>query len=897
MLRRRLTDRLGQAVDTKLTLLSAPAGFGKTTLLAEWIAGSPSLRESTAWLSLDGRDSDPATFWTYVISALQTVLPDVGLHALSVLRDSPTPSTEEMLASLINDLSAADRDVVLILDDLHLLEGHEIDVGMAFFLEHLPPRSHVIIATRADPGLRLSRFRARGELVEIRAADLRFTTEEAGSYLHGTMGLGLSDADVVALEGRTEGWIAALQLAGLSMQGRADVEGFIAGFAGDDRYIVDYLAEEVLQRQTAEVRAFLLDTSVLARLTGELCDAVTLTRGGTAMLEALDRANLFLVPLDDHRSWYRYHHLFGDVLRARRLAEDPGRVPELHRRASDWHEQAGDRAEAIRHAIAGSDLSRAADLVELAIRDTGRYRQEALLRGWLSMLPDEHVRIRPVLSDGVAGNLLAWGETDGVESRLLDAERGVSLAAGGLPAGPGSDPTVVIADEAAFRKLPASIAIHRAGQAQLLGDVAGTIAHAGRALELTDDDDVIGRAAASALLGLGHWSSADLETASPLYRWALERFERQGFLADSLGLRIHLADMDLARGRLGEALDTYQDGLRVALRSGPATLRGAADMHVGISEVLTERNDLVGAADHLERAMDLGEANGLPQHPYRWRVVAARLRQAAGDLAAAEALLKEAERRYVTDFTPPVRPVVAVRARLLVRQGRLPEAWAWARAQELSVRDELTYVREFEHVTLARLMLAQAVRDRSDDTATEVVDFLERLVRAAEQGGRTGSVIDALVVQALAHVEAGDRAAGVAAIARALVLAEPGGYVRIFVEEGSRMASLSKLAVRQSGGAARAEWLKGAFASHESGPTAQPLIEPLTARELEILRLLRSDLDGPAIARELTLSVATVRTHTNNVYAKLGVNSRRAAVRRATESGLFSPSREGPPAG
>ena len=894
--RRRLSDRLGNGAETKLTLVSAPAGFGKTTLLAEWIARSPIAQRSTAWLSLDQGDSEPASFWTYLITALQTVTPGVGSGALGLLRESQPASIEAILASLLNEISAAGQDLVLVLDDYHLVEGHEIQVGMEFLLEHLPARMHVVIATRADPGLRLSRLRARGELVEIRAADLRFNRDEAASFMNEVMGLHLSATDVAALETRTEGWIAALQLAGLSMQGRDDVGSFIAGFAGDDRYIVDYLVEEVLQRQPAEVRAFLLDTSVLARLSGALCDAVTAGSGGSATLEALDRGNLFLVPLDDRRQWYRYHHLFGDVLHARLLAEDPGRVPELHRRASDWHERAGDRPAAIRHALAAQDFARAADLVELAIPETGRGRQEATLRRWLELLPDELIRARPVLSDGYAGNILVRGETEGVEARLVDAERWLAVAAAGPPAAGDAAPAMVVADEAAFRKLPASIAIHRAGQAQLLGDVAGTIAHARRALDLIGDDDHIGRASASALLGLAHWSNADLKAASDMYAGSLAQFERFGFLADSLGLRIALADMQIARGRLHEALRTYEQGLDVAVRPGVAVLRGAADMHVGMSEVLLERNDLAGAAEHLQRARDLGEENGLPQHPYRWRIAAARIRQAERDLDVANELLKEAERRYITDFSPPVRPVTAVRARLLIVQGNLPEAWAWAREQGLSAQDELTYVREFEHVTLARLMLAQATRDRANGILTGVLDFLDRLLAEAEGGGRTGSVIDALVVKALAHQAMGDRRVAVPALTRAIALAEPEGYVRIFADEGAPMAGLLKLAARQPdapGGVGRL--LAAVVTAKATSPADQALIEPLSERELEVLRLLQSDLDGPDIARELTVSLATVRTHTRNVYAKLGVNSRRAAVRRGVELGLFSRSPHGPP--
>src|SRR5215211_4399452 len=364
--RPRLSERLSRGTESALTLVSAPAGFGKTTLLAEWLAAAPADERSAAWLSLDQRDNDPALFWTYLIAALQTAAHGVGAGALSLLQ-SPQPPIEAVLATLLNDLHAISDDVVLVLDDYHVIDARDVQDGMAFLLGHLPPQIHLVIASRADPALPLARLRARRELVEIRAADLRFTPEEAATYLNGVMGLELTARDVAALEGRTEGWIAALQLAALSMQGRDDIAGFIAGFAGEDRYIVDYLVEEVLQRQPDDVRSFLLQTSVLGRLNGSLCDVVTGRDGGRAMLEALDRGNLFLVPLDDRRRWYRYHHLFADVLQAHLLDEQPDVAPSLHRRASVWHAENGDRSEAVDHALAGGDFERAADLIEPAI--------------------------------------------------------------------------------------------------------------------------------------------------------------------------------------------------------------------------------------------------------------------------------------------------------------------------------------------------------------------------------------------------------------------------------------------------------------------------------------------------------------------------------------------------
>ena len=416
--RPRLSERLDRGAALKLLLVSAPAGFGKTTLLAEWLAAGPAAGGGgrlAAWLSLDRADNDPASFWAYVVAALRTVAAGVGEGALALLRAPRPPPVEVVLTGVLNDLGAVAADIVLVLDDYHVIDAPEVQDGMAFLLDHLPPGLHVVIAGRADPVLPLARLRARGELAEIRAAELRFTAEEAAAYLNEMMGLRLAAGDVAALEARTEGWIAALQLAALSMQGRADVGGFIAGFAGDDRYVVDYLAEEVLARQPGGVQAFLLRTSILGRLSGPLCEAVTGQGGGRAMLAALDRGNLFVVPLDDRRRWYRYHHLFADVLQARLLDEQPGEVPGLHRRASAWYEQNGEQPAAIGHALAAGDFERAADLVELAIPAMRRTRQETKLLGWLEALPDDVVRVRPVLSVTFAGALLITGELEGVE--------------------------------------------------------------------------------------------------------------------------------------------------------------------------------------------------------------------------------------------------------------------------------------------------------------------------------------------------------------------------------------------------------------------------------------------------------------------------------------------------
>ncbi|HEY6607857.1 MAG TPA: LuxR C-terminal-related transcriptional regulator [Candidatus Limnocylindria bacterium] len=873
--RSRLLDRLDQAMGARLTLVSAPAGFGKSTLIAGWLANDPSADRRVAWFSIDRGDSDPTTFWTYLTSALHKAAPEIGGGGL--LADPSQPGIDVDIGRLINELSDLSDDVVLVLDDYHALESPDIHESMTYLLEHLPGSVHVVLATRADPPLPLARMRARGELVEIRAADLRFTADEAAAYFHEVAGLDLGADDVAALATRTEGWIAALQLAGLSMQGRDDVTEFIAGFAGDDRYIVDYLVAEVLQRQADAVRSFLLETSILARLNGSLCDAVTEGDQGRAMLEELERENLFLVPLDDRRQWYRYHHLFADVLQARLLDERPNEVPMLHRRASEWHERAGDRSEAIRHAIAGKDFERAADLVELATPETRRNRQDAVRQQWLEALPAEVIRQRPVLSNLFAGTLMVHGKTDGVAAYLDDAERWLDPAAG--------PPTYV--DEEEFRDLPGAIAIHRAGLARLQGDVAATIAHATAARALTREDNELGRGSAAALVGLAQWTTGDLEAADGGYVDAIAHLEKAGYLADVLGCSIALADIRCGLGKLGDALRIYERGLQIATGSGVPVMRGAADMHTGLADVLRERNELDQASRHLDAVAELGEDNGLPQNPYRSRLARARVRQAMGDFDGALALYADAERRYFTDFSPSVRPPSALRARMLVANRQLPEAARWARDQGLSADDELTYVRELEHATLARLLVAQ---ERPD----EALALLTRLLAAAEQGGRPGTTLDLLVAQSLAFDASGDLASALAALERALELAEPEGYVRLFLDEGPPMATLVKRAAAGRTTSDAVQALAGAFAPSRQVTPNQWLVEPLSERELDVLRLLAGDLDGPGIANELIVSLNTVRTHTKNIYAKLGVNSRRAAVRRAADLGLVSSGTGGP---
>ena len=752
VLRPRLTERLNEGLHRKLTLVSAPAGSGKTTLVGEWSAGCS---QSAAWLSLDEGDNDPTRFLTYLVAALQTVVPDIGEGVLGVLGSPQPPPTESLLTALLNETTAVPDDFVLVLDDYHAVEARAVDEALVFLLEHLPPRMHLVIATREDPHLPLARLRARGQLNELRASDLRFTLSEAAEFLNSVMGLGLSAEDIAALESRTEGWIAGLQLAALSMRGREDVAGFIRAFAGSHRFVLDYLVEEVLQRQPERVRSFLLQTAILDRLSGPLCDAVTGGKDGGGMLEAVERGNLFVFPLDDERQWYRYHHLFADVLQARLMEEQPGHAPGLHRRASEWYEQNGLPSDAIRHALAAEDFGRAAGLVELAALGMLGSSQETLYR-WLMALPDEVVRARPVLSVYYAFALLGRGDFEAFDAHLRGAERWLDTSAETSERREAPSVGMVVVDAVAFRSLPGTIAVARAYHAGALGDVPSVANHARRALDLLPEDDHLWRGAATSLLGIAYWTSGDLEAAHRSFADGVSHQQMTGNIRFQIVGTYILADIRITQGRLHEAVRTYEQSLQVVTEQGEPVW-GTAHLYVGLGELHRERGDLEAANQHLLRSKELDEHGGLPETRYRWYVAMARIKEAQGDLDAALDLLDEAERQYVESPDPDVRPVAALKTRVWLAQGRLTEPLGWTRDRGLSAHDDLSYLQEFEHITLARALIARYRSDQEERSIHEAMGLLERLLKAAEEGGRMGSIIEILVLQALAHEMQGDR--------------------------------------------------------------------------------------------------------------------------------------------
>jgi LuxR family maltose regulon positive regulatory protein len=869
--RPRLRECLDRGTEASLTLVCAPAGFGKTTLLAAWVTATRSDGRSAAWLSLDRGDNQPTSFWTYVIAALQTTVPGVGTEPLALLQSPQPPAIDVVLATLLNELNAIPHDVVVVLDDYHVIDARDIQDGIAFLLDHLPEHVHLVIAGRADPPLPLARLRARGELTEIRAADLRFTPDEATAFLNQAMGLDLSAADVAALESRTEGWIAGLQLAALSLQGRDDASGFVAGFAGDDRYIVDYLVEEVLQRQPEHLRSFLLHTALLDRVSGPLCDSVTGRDDSQTVLEALERDNLFVVALDDKRRWYRYHHLFADVLRVRMLADHPDQVPALRRRASQWYERHGMPADAIRHALAADDFERAALLIETSVPAIRRERRDATLLGWLDGVPDDVVRRRPVLSAFYAWRMLVAGDLEAVEPWLRNAEQGLATTAH-LPT-----------EGEELRRLPMTIAIYRAALAQGQGDLAATVEHAQHALDLAGPDDHLARAGAAGYLGLASYAQGDLETAVRIFPETLTSLHAAGDTATELSSTVVLADMWIARGQLVEARRLYERALRTVTDQGTRITAATGDLHVGFSELLRELGDLDAARHHLQVSSELGEGASLPENRYRWFVATALVRQAEGDLEGAAALLDQAERLYRRGFLPEVRPIAAVRARIRIAQGDLSAAADWARERSLAVTDELSYLHQFEHLTLVRLLLAQHRVDRDPQAIDDALFLLTRLHEAA---GPAGSVDDILVLQALAHEAQGDRTQALAALERVLLATEPEGHVRLFLDEGGPMEALLRAADLPRVAPSRVTLLLAAARDAAASPQ-HALLDPLSDRELEVLRLLDTPMSVPEIARELFVSPNTLRTHTRHIFTKLEVNNRRTAVHRAAELGLL----------
>lgn len=865
-MRQRLVERLHAGLSRKLTLVSAPAGFGKTTLVSAWAAAC---ERPVAWLSLDENDSDPTRFLTYLIAALQTIDPQLGTETLTSLQAAPATPLEVLLTTLLNELTSQPQPLILVLDDYHVIDNSAIDAGLAFLLEHLPAHVHLAIATREDPQLPLPRLRARAALTELRIADLRFTAEEATLFLNQVMGLNLSVEAVAALEQRTEGWIAGLQLAALSLQGRTDSPQFIAAFTGSHRFVLDYLVEEVLSSQPDAIRHFLLETALLNRLSAALCDAVTRREDSREVLATLERENLFIVALDDTRHWYRYHHLFADALQTHLLSDAPERIATLHERASAWYATHDLHHEAIHHALAAEAFEGAADLIEFVWPVMDQSYQSEIWIKWVQALPEAMIETRPMLILGYAWALLNRGDVDAAEARLQALERWLAT--------PDAAEQMALLDQPQFQTLPAAIASARAYRALTMGDSAAGIHYAQVAMSRVTDKSHASNRQATGLYGIALWIAGDLEAADE----AIIDFTQQMIVFDELmdatGGGFVLTEIRLTRGKLRDALSTLEHLLQL-LATQPDTI-GTEDLLRSRAQLQIEWHDLEAAQRDLERAAQLGQRSTLTNWEQRLHLTQANLLVAQGRLEAALEALDKAERLRTPAPLPLVKPIAAQRARIWLQQGQIDKAQAWARQQHLAADAEITFLREYDLITLARLYMAEGHLDKANA-------LLERLREAAAANGRNSSLIEILCLQALAHA---DQDAALIALKAALSLAEPEGYVRCFIYEGPALAQLLASAQQRGIMPDYVSRLLAAFNPDQpqAAPTLPDWIEPLTGRELDVLRLLATDLSGPEIADALMISLNTIRTHTKNIYSKLDVSNRRAALSRADELGLL----------
>jgi LuxR family maltose regulon positive regulatory protein len=886
--RPRLLERLNDGLHRKLTLISAAAGFGKTTLASEWVATltpdpstltgtRPSVRGEgvrVAWLSLDEGDNDPARFLTYFVAALQTIAADIGAGVMGVLQTPQPPSIESILTTLLNEITTIPGDFVLVLDDYHVIDAKPVDDALTFLLDHQPPQMHLVIATREDPDLPLARLRARGQLTELRAADLRFTPSEAAEFLNQAMGLKLSTENIAALDKRTEGWIAGLQLAAISMQGQQDITNFIQSFTGSHHFVLDYLVEEVLGQQSESVQTFLLRTSILDRLCGPLCDAVLLdpTTSGQETLEYIENTNLFIVPLDNERRWYRYHHLFGDLLRQRlgqRLTS--GEIAEDHIRASEWYENNGLALEAFRHATAANDVTRAGRLSESKEMPLHLRGVAKTILDWLASLPKTVLDARPRLWVRSATLLLMAGQTTGVEEKLQAAE--AALAA--QKALQGVEPDEQIRD------LIGQIACARATLALTRYDPTAMIVQAHRALEYLHPDNLPFRFTANWALASASLLQGDRATAAQACWEGISISQKSGDVFSAILATSDMGQIQELDNQLHQAAETYR---RVLALSGDHPHPNAGEVHLGLARIYYEWNDLEAAEEHGQKSLELTrQYDRVIDRFIISEVFLARLKLARGDVDGAAIMLAQTEHSArQQNFLLRLPEIAAARVPVLLKQGNLPAAAELAQQFELPLSQ-------------ARVLLA-----RGDPSAALTV--LEPLRQQIEAKGWQDERLKVMVLQAVAFRLCGEKDQAAQVLDDALALAEPGGFIRLFVDEGEPMR-LFILDFRL--------WIKKQSHPHDhklldytakilatfEQPAATPqskiqnpkskILDPLSPRELEILHLIAQGLSNQEIGERLFLALDTVKGHNRRIFDKLQVQRRTEAIARARELGLL----------
>ena len=872
IIRPRLSSLIDGGLDRALILVSAPAGYGKTTLLSSWLKEK---RIPSAWLSLDGGDNDPIRFLLYLHAALAPLAPGIEDELYGLLHNIKPAQYENVINLLVNELASFSNPLVLVLDDFHTIHSEDVINILAYLLEHLPPQMHLTILTRTDPPLPLSRLRARNQLLDIRAEQLRFTQDEIATFLNDVMGLDLTVNDLSALGTRTEGWIAGLQLAALSMQGSEDIHAFVSAFTGSHHYVMDYLVEEVLKLQPKKISAFLLQTSILDRLCGSLCEAVVEAEmsnpvDGQTVLETLEEKNLFVIPLDDERHWYRYHHLFADVLRKRLEHSYPQLLPELHNRASQWYEQNGFISESIQQAIAAGDQDRAARLIE----NNGCFLlmsgEVATLLNWADAI-DFQSENHPWLAIQKAWALALSGDLDRIEPTLRVPEELLAPL----------EPTVEV------RTMQGTIAAARAHCANLQGDTHSAAKYARQALELLPDCSSISqsiRSVATSILGDASWINGNLDEATRAYTEAIRIGRDAGNLHMVIIANSNLADILIEQGQLHRAEDTLTHSLQMAVRPDGQRLPLAGKLCAGLGKLAYERNQLKNADQYLQQCIDLCRQWGEIDLQAIAYAMLARLDQVQGHLEMATKAIREADQLAAQHALLSGRSVqwMYEHSRFWLARGNLEKPSQLIQKNVLSTEDEFPYQQLPEYVILLRVLLAH-----SDYEAALVLS--ERLLQQAESVGGIGLVIEILILQALAFQGKKDTNHCLAVLERALALAEPEGYVRIFLDEGETMTRLlCQVQSRQAGSNYATELLsKIGRISSMTQPSMQLLIEPLTAREVEVLKLIKAGCSNQDIAEQLFISTPTVKRHISNIYGKLGVESRTQAVAIGKELKIF----------
>ena len=870
--RSRLYERLDEGVGRDLTVVSAAAGFGKTTLLADWSrqSGLP-----VAWVSLDERDDDPVRFISYLMAAIGTVHEGFGETTRAFLGTLPSQGElEPVLTALSNEILELPHDFVLVLDDYHVLRSEGVHDALAFLLDHAPPPMRLIVAGRASPPLPLARLRAAGRLTEIGEAELRFTFEEASDFLGSTMGLDLSGEGIAALENRTEGWIAGLQLAAHALKGREDEARSAENFSGSTRHVFDYLAEEVLSCQPEDVREFMLKTSIVETLSGPLCEALTEKDGGRVMLERLERDNLFLVPLDEEGRYYRYHHLFAAFLRERLRRTHLDEVTALHRRAGLWYERDDCIAGAVEHALAAEDFGRAADLIEEEAGRRRRYVDASQLLHWLGALPDGLVRQRPQLCILYAWALVHAGELEHAERRVRDTE-----AALGLDTTASTDN---LSDEE--RTMLGEVCIVRARMAAMRVDARLTTEQSNRALELMPEDELHLRGDVALDLGHAYSSVGDFDSACEAFARAAATGREADDLRTALFGLHYQASLEISRGRLRKAEKLLQDGWRLAGSRPEGVPSVAGIIDVGMGDLHYQRGEVDESRRLSEQGIEHGRQSGEAKMLVYGYVNLARVHLARGDAGTAHSLILKAGA-----LTPRWPLIWAWQARFWLAQGDVVSAARWAREYGAS-EDYLSYQRHFERITMARVLLAEG---RSD----EAFASFEGLLADVRSAGLTAHALELLVLLALASERRGESAGALDHLKAAIALAEPEGFVRVFIDEGPPIAALLRRLIQgphngRSATIGYAGRLLENFALNAppsgNGDTREAVgIEALSDREVEVLALVADGRTNVQIAGELYLSIGTVKAHVHHIFGKLLVRNRSQAVARARELHLL----------